>query len=322
MRLIGKFLVPILLTVMIVAGCGGQTKKEQPAASKVDTVTISYVKLPLNVPSIVEKKQTLFEKEFGKDNIKVVFPEITEGPKMTEAMAAGSLDFSNALGGTSAILAASNGVKLKVIGMYSRAPKAFTLMAKDPAIQTVADLKGKQVAGPKGTILHQLLLAAETKVGLKADEVAFVNMGIPPAMTAMLNGNVEAALIAGPAVSQALSAGAHIVTTGEGLLDATIVIAVREDFLTKHPELVKRYMNIHTASLQYMKDHPDEVYKMTAEETGLSVEQVKNMYGLYDFDPTIKDSDIVDLEKTQEFLKQNGMLTKPIDIRSMIATVK
>ena len=321
MKMIGKFLVPILLTVMIVAGCGGQNKKEQPAP-KVDTITISYVKLPLNVPSIVEKKQTLFEKEFGKDNIKVVFPEITEGPKMTEAMAAGSLDFSNALGGTSAILAASNGVKLKVIGMYSRAPKAFTLMAKDPAIQTVADLKGKQVAGPKGTILHQLLLAAEAKAGLKADDVAFVNMGIPPAVTAMLNGNVAAALVAGPAVSQAVAAGAHIVTTGEGLLDATIVIAVREDFLTKHPDLVKRYMNVHAASLQYMKEHPDEVYKMTAEETGLSVEQVKTMYGLYDFDPTIKESDIVDLEKTQEFLKQNGMLTKPIDIRSIIATVK
>ncbi|MBP2640289.1 MAG: transporter substrate-binding protein [Firmicutes bacterium] len=323
MKVIGKFLVPILLAAMITAGCGGQGKKDQPAAApKADTINISYVKLPLNVPSIVEKKLNLFEKEFGKDNIKVVFPEITEGPKMTEAMAAGSLDFSNALGGTSAILAASNGVKLKVIGMYSRAPKAFTLMAKDPAIKTVADLKGKQVAGPKGTILHQLLLAAQAKEGLKADDVAFINMGIPPAMTAMLNGNVEAALIAGPAVSKAIEAGAHIVTTGEGLLDATIVIAVREDFLAKYPDLVKRYLNVHTASLQYMKDHPEEIYGMTAQETGLSLEQVKNMVGLYDFDPTIKESDIIDLEKTQEFLKQNGMLTKPIDIRSMIATVK
>lgn len=323
MKMIGKFFVPILLAAILLTGCGGQEKKEQTAAApKVDTINISYVKLPLNVPSIVEKKLNLFEKEFGKDSTKVVFPEITEGPKMTEAMAAGSLDFSNALGGTSAILAVSNGVKIKVIGMYSRAPKAFTLMAKDPAIKTVADLKGKQVAGPKGTILHQLLLAAEAKEGLKADDVAFINMGIPPAMTAMLNGNVEAALIAGPAVSKAMEAGAHVVATGEGLLDATIVIAVREDFLAKHPDLVKRYLDVHAASLQYMKEHQDEVFKMTAEETGLSLEQVKEMYGLYDFNPTIKESDIVDLEKTQEFLKQNGMLTKTIDIRSMIATVR
>ena len=316
MKLIVKYIAGLLLLTMLMVGCGSQKNAEKQAvAPKVDTINISYVKLPLNVPSIVEKKLGLFEKEFGKDSIRVVFPEIIQGPKMTEAMAANALDFSNALGGTSAILAAANGVKLKVIGIYSRAPKAFTIMAKDPAIKTVADLKGKKVAGPKGTILHQLLLAAQDKNGLKAED-------IPPAMTAMLNGNVDAALIAGPAVSKAEEAGAHVLTTGEGLLDATIVIAVREDFLNKNPELVSRYLKVHAESLQYMKDHPDEIYKMAAEETGLSLEQVRKMYTLYDFDPAVKESDIKDLEKTQDFLIQNGMLSKAINIRDLIATVK
>lgn len=323
MKLIVKYIAGLLLLTMLMVGCGSQKNAEKQAvAPKVDTINISYVKLPLNVPSIVEKKLGLFEKEFGKDSIRVVFPEIIQGPKMTEAMAANALDFSNALGGTSAILAAANGVKLKVIGIYSRAPKAFTIMAKDPAIKTVADLKGKKVAGPKGTILHQLLLAAQDKNGLKADDISLINMDIPPAMTAMLNGNVDAALIAGPAVSKAEEAGAHVLTTGEGLLDATIVIAVREDFLNKNPELVSRYLKVHAESLQYMKDHPDEIYKMAAEETGLSLEQVRKMYTLYDFDPAVKESDIKDLEKTQDFLIQNGMLSKAINIRDLIATVK
>lgn len=323
MKLIVKYIAGLLLLTMLMVGCVSQKNAEKQAvAPKVDTINISYVKLPLNVPSIVEKKLGLFEKEFGKDSIRVVFPEIIQGPKMTEAMAANALDFSNALGGTSAILAAANGVKLKVIGIYSRAPKAFTIMAKDPAIKTVADLKGKKVAGPKGTILHQLLLAAQDKNGLKADDISLINMDIPPAMTAMLNGNVDAALIAGPAVSKAEEAGAHVLTTGEGLLDATIVIAVREDFLNKNPELVSRYLKVHAESLQYMKDHPDEIYKMAAEETGLSLEQVRKMYTLYDFDPAVKESDIKDLEKTQDFLIQNGMLSKAINIRDLIATVK
>jgi len=318
-----KYFALILLLTMLTVGCGNSKSAEKQATpTKVDTINISYVKLPLNVPSIVEKKVGLFEKEFGKDNIKVTFPEIIQGPKMTEAMASGDLDFANALGGTSAILAAANGVPLKVIGIYSRAPKAFTIMAKDPAIKSVADLKGKKVAGPKGTILHQLLLASQSKSGLKEDEVSFVNMDIPPAMTAMLNGNVEAALIAGPLVSKAQEAGAHVITTGEDLLSATIVIAVRTEFLEKHPDLVKRYLQVHGDSLQFMKDHPDEVYKMAAEETGLSMEQVSNMYALYDFNPVITDKDIKDLEKTQDFLQQNGMLTKTVDIRSMIGTVQ
>ncbi|ABO50101.1 extracellular solute-binding protein, family 3 [Desulforamulus reducens MI-1] len=314
-----------VLTTLVLAGCSGQQKQPAPKdqvaqTQKVENIKISYVKLPLNVPSIVEKKLNLFEKEFEKDGIQVSFPEITEGPKMTAALASGSLDFCNALGGTSAILAAANGVDLKIIGMYSRAPKAFTIMTKDPAIQSVADLKGKKVAGPKGTILHQLLLASLSKDNLKSADVNFINMPIPSAVSAMLSGNVDATLVAGPAVPKALESGARILTTGEGLLDATIVIAVSGKFYKEHPDLVQRYMKVHDASIQYMQKNTDEVYAMAAAETGISLEDVKKMYDWYDFTPSITDQDMEDLEKTQEFLLQNEMLTNKINLKDLIVT--
>lgn len=307
-------LVLLIVFTLTITGCG----TSKPTVKQPDTINISYVKLPLNVPSIVEKKLELFEKEFAKDNIKVIFPEITEGPKMTAALAAGSLNFCNALGGTSAILAAANGLDVKIIGMYSRAPKAFVIMTKNPDIKTVADLKGRTVAGPKGTILHQLLLASLNQQGLSADSVKFVNMGIPQGVTALMSGDADAALVAGPAVPKALEAGGRIITTGEGLLDATIVIAVDGKFLKEQPEIVKRYMKVHNQSLTYMKEHQEEVYRMAAEETGISIEDVKKMYGWYDFNPAITDSDIKDLEKTQEFLLQNGLLTKKVEINQLI----
>lgn len=314
MKKISLLIATLLISTLVFAGCSSGTK-----TTKVDQITISYVKAPLNVPSIIEKKKNLFENEFGKDNIKVVYSDITEGPKMTEAMAAGSLDFANALGATSAILAASNGVDLKIIGIYSRAPKSFTIMAKDPNIKTVADLKGKKIVGPKGTILHQLLLAATDNAGLKPEDYNYVNMDIAGGLSAMLSGSADAALVAGPAVNQALKNGAHIITTGEGLLDATIVIAVRGDFLKNHPDLVKRYMQVHKSSLDFMKNNPDETYKLTAEETNMTIDEVKAMYSLYDFNPTISDKDIADLEKTQDFLIQNNLMTKKVDIKSLIS---
>jgi sulfonate transport system substrate-binding protein len=312
-----KKLVACLLIVTFIGGltgCGvtGNTPKT------VDTIKISYVKLPLNVPSIVEKKLGLFEKEFDKDKIKVTFSEILEGPKMTEALASGSLDFCNALGGTSAILAAANGVNIKIIGMYSRAPRAFVIVAKDPQIKTVADLKGKKVAGPKGTILHQLLLSALVKENMSAADINYVNMGIPQAVAAMFSNSVDAALVAGPAVPKAMENGAHVIATGEGLLDATIVIAASNTFVTEHPDLVKRYMKVHNESLRYMKENPNEVYRLAAEETGISVGDVKKMYGWYDFQPAITSEDMADLEKTQEFLIQNGLLTRKIDLKSLV----
>jgi sulfonate transport system substrate-binding protein len=70
-------------------------------------------------------------------------------------------------------------------------------MAKNQAIKTVADLKGKTVAGPKGTLLHHLLFVALKKEGLKPADMTFVNMGIPQAQAALISGSIDAALIAG-----------------------------------------------------------------------------------------------------------------------------
>ena len=316
----------MLLIIASLTGCAStqgskDDKNKEQSVEKVKNINISYVKAPLNVPSIIEKKKSLFENEFSKDDIKVTFPEITEGSKMTEAVAAGSLDFCNAIGATSVIMAAANGVNIKIIGMYSRAPKAFTIMTKSPSIKTVSDLKGKKIAGPKGTILHQLLLGALQKENMKIEDVQFVNMGIPQGVSALMSGSVDVALVAGPAVPQALEKGARIVTTGEGILDASIVIAARGDFLDKHLDIAKRYMNVHEKSLDFMKNNPEETYKLASEETNISIDKVKEMYNWYDFNPQITDKDIQELEKTEDFLKENGMLKNTVGIKALIKDV-
>ena len=315
-------LVAILLFAFA-AGCGSApatpSAPAKPAAANPKSISLTYVKAPLNVPSIVEKKLGLLEKEFAKDKIAVQYPEITVGSKQTEAMAAGSLDFAHALGGTSAILAAANGVDLKIIAIYSRAPKAFVVLTKGDKIQKVSDLKGKKVAGPKGTILHQLILAALAKEGLKPDDIQFISMDLPSSAAALMNGSVDAALSAGPDAIRAEKAGARVLTTGEGLVEATIVTAVRGEFLQKHPDLVKRFLNTHNAAIEHMRSKPDEVLAMTAAETGLPAETVKLMLPLYDFSPTIKPSDIAELKRTLDFLLQNGMLKKSIEIEKMLA---
>lgn len=311
-------LTAILSTSLLLAGCG--STQEQ---SKLDKINITYVKSPLNIPSIVEKKEAIFEKGFEKDKVAIVYSDLDAGPKQTEAMAAGSIDITHALGGASAILAAANGVDLKIVGIYSRAPEAFTIMTKEGTIQSIEDLKGKTIAGPKGTILHQLLLTALAKHGMTANDVHFVSLGIPQSAAALLNGSADAALIAGPQTLQLQQEGARILTTGKGLLDATIVTAVRSDFLKQHPEAVRHFMDLHrNVVLRYQND-PASTYAATTEETGLTTEQIQTMAPWYNFDPTISESDIKDLEQTQDFLIQTGMLEKDkkINISSIIAKI-
>ncbi|TCO77492.1 ABC transporter substrate-binding protein [Marinisporobacter balticus] len=314
-----KLLCVICVLILVLTGCGNRTNEETSASSvqsQVETINISYVTAPLNVPSIIEKNENLFEKEFG--DIKINFPEITQGSKMTEAIATEDLDFCNALGGTSAIIGKVNGVDLKIVGIYSRAPKGFTIMTNDKNIQSVKDLKGKKIAGPKGTILHQLLIAAGNEANVSINDMKFIQMDIGNGVSSMMSGNVDAALVAGPAVIKAQEGGAHILRNGEGLLDATIVIGVRAGFLKEHPDLVEKYMHVHENALKIMEENEEKMVKMVAEETGVSVEEVKAMYPWYDFNPMITEKDIKELEKTQDFLFDNDMIPEKIELKTLL----
>ena len=302
-------------------GCGS-AKTTEDKAEQVSEINLTYVKSPLNVPSIIQKQDDLFGKEFSKDNIAVNFHEITSGPDQTQALAAGELDFLHALGGTSALIAASNGVELEILNTYSRSPKGFMILTNDDSITSAKDLVGKKVAGPKGTVLHQVLIAALKNEGHTIDDVEYINMGIPEASAALADGSVDAALIAGPTALKAINSGSKVVANGEGLVDGIIVTAVSKDFADKHPDLVDRFLKVEKETLKYVDENFDEAMEKVANEVGLTVEETKEMYSWDDFNLDITDADIQSLKDTQDFLIANGLQEKEVNVEDLIYTKK
>lgn len=311
-----KLLIGMTILTLTTASLAGCAKKND--SENISEINLTYVKSPLNVPSIIQKQDDLFGKEFKKDNIAVNFHEITTGPEQTQALAAGEIDFLHALGGTSALIATSNGVDLKILNTYSRSPKGFMILTNNDSIKSAADLSGKKVAGPKGTILHQVLIAALDKKGLGMDDVEFINMGIPEASAALSDGSVDAALIAGPAALKVMKSGSKLVANGEGLVDGIIVTAVSTDFAEKHPDIVERFMKVEKETLEYVNNNFDEAMKKVAKEVDLSVEETKELYTWYDFSLDITDKDISSLEDTQDFLIKNGLQEKKVNIKELI----
>ena len=184
------------------------------------------------------------------------------------------------------------------------------------------DLKGKKVAGPKGTILHELLVSYLNNAGMTEDDIEFMAMGIPDAQAALAGGSVDAALLAGPTAYNMEKDGFYIVTDGEGLTEATIVTATSEKFYEEHPELVKAFLTAQKQVLDEMDADHAAAVSATAKATGLEEAAVEEMYGLYDFDMEIKDSDIEAMEKTEKFMEDTGMIENPVDVASLILDVE
>jgi sulfonate transport system substrate-binding protein len=311
----------LIMTTTLFVGCGANTQGNKTADNKVSEINLTYVKSPLNVPSIIQKQDDLFGKEFSKDNIAVNFHEITSGPDQTQALAAGEIDFLHALGGTSALIAASNGIELKILNAYSRSPKGFMILTNNDSIKSASDLVGKKVGGPKGTILHQVLIAALNKEGHSIDQVEYLNMDIPSAAAALSDGSIDAALIAGPTALKAINSGSKVVANGEGLVDGIIVTAVSKEFAENNLDIVKRFVDVEKETIEYINNNFNEAMEKTATEVGLTVDETKELYKWYDFKLDITDKDIQSLKDTQDFLIKNSLQEKEVNVEDLIYKV-
>ncbi|WP_236785962.1 ABC transporter substrate-binding protein [Anaerococcus ihuae] len=278
----------------------------------VDELNITYVTSPLNVPSIIEKNKEIFKKHLP--GVKINYKEITSGADQTAALASGDVDILYALGGSSAILAKANGQDIKVLNMYSRAPKAFSLFSKDDSIKNPKDLKGKKIGGPAGTNLHQELLAYLEKEKMSEKDVEFSNMQIPDAAAALDSGNLDVALLGGPAAYKAKEAGLYEITNGEDLIDAIICVASSEKFAKDHPDVIKALDDAQAEISEFMEDNKDQTKEIVKKELDLDDKAYDYMFPMYDFSTKITDKDKEGFERTKKFMLDNKMIEKDFDI--------
>lgn len=291
--------------------------KGQKAASGIDKLVFTYVVSPLNVPSIIEKDKQIFAKSFEDMGISVEYAEINSGADQTQALASGDVQILYAVGATSVILSAANGADIKVLNMYSRSPKAFCMYSKDDSLTTPESLKGKTIAGPAGTNLHELLVAYLATADMTIEDVNYVNMGIPDAKAGLDGGSVDAALIAGATAYQAKQQGYHMVADGEGLIKAIIAVAVREDFYKANQDVIDRFMQAQQEIASFIKDNQEEALAIVAKELDLDEAAVNEMYDYYDFSMEISDEDKDGFQKTADFMLESDMIEAPLDVNTL-----
>lgn len=299
-------LIALAALLLGISGCA-------QSASLPDKVVVTYVKAPLNVPSMVERDQGIFSKAFAEDGIPVEYAEITSGSEQTQALASGDVQFLFAVGSASVILAAANGADIRVIDAYSSSPKAFQIVTGDDSIQTAADLKGKTVAGPKGTTLHELLAAYLAEDGLSLSDVDFVSMSIGDAQAALEAGQIDAALLAGANAYSAAQSGYRVLADGEGLIDGTVLVATSGDFYDKYPQLVERFRSAYREVLEEIQQNPDQALEIAARETGMDRQAVEDMYAMYDFHADLTEADVKSIEGTIRFMLDTGMIEQDVD---------
>ena len=309
-----KKLTSLLLVLCMALGTlVGSVAFADGEALSIDSLTVTYVTSPLNVPSIVEKDQGIFESTLG---VPVEYAEITSGADQTQALASGDVQLLYAVGATSVILSAANGADIKVLNMYSRSPKAFCMYSRDE-LTTPESLRGKTIAGPAGTNLHELLADYLATGGMTIADVNYVNMGIPESKAALDGGSVDVALLAGATAYTAQQQGYNLVADGEGLIQAIIAVAVTDEFYTAHPDVIERITAAQQQIMDYIDQNEAAALATTAEYLDLDVQATTDMYAYYDFSLDITEADIEGFQKTADFMYEAEMIDQPYDVSAL-----
>lgn len=312
-----KLMAATSVCVGLLAGCAPSQEVQGKESEKlsVDKLVITYVTSPLNVPSVVEKEKQVFSQKL--ENVAIEYAEITSGAEQSQALASGDVQLLHAIGGSSVVAAAAGGVDIKILNMYSRAPEAFALYSKDESLNSAESLKGKTIAGPAGTNLHELLVAYLKQSDLTIDDVNFVSMGIPDAFAAVEAGSIDVAMLGGPAAYKAAKSGLHKVADGKGLIEAIICVATTQKFYDEHKDVIDAFTEAQKELRTFMQEEPSETKEIVKKVLNIDDAAYEAMYGQYDFSLEVSDRDIEGLQKTADFMFENGMIQSAVDVKNL-----
>lgn len=281
---------------------------------------VTYNPIPFNAPTILMHRQALQERmdALGVE-VEWVYG-LLKGSLMTESMAAGELDIASVMGGTSAIVSYAGGRDIVLVAGYSRAPQGFGIaVGPDSPIQEVADLKGKTVVGPVGTEVHYLLARALEEAGLSLKDVELRNDLVPNAINYVVSGSADAALVVEPTMSAYEHQGkVRVLRTGEGLMPGATFVAVRGSFLRAHPDVVLEYLRAQVEAVEQVRRMGAEIHSLAADELDMPLPVIERVAQKYTFDVDLGPQAIADLQRVADFLFEQGLIRRAVDVREMI----
>ncbi len=247
-------LAPLLVASVAVAafvgGAAGGARDEGPP----DHLTIAYQPGVGYAPLIIIKQQRTIEKQFP--GTKIDWKVLASGAAITNGVIAGDIDLG-ATGVGPLLVGWARGVGWKFLTTLEDGD--LWLMAKDPKIKTLADLKGKRIALPAPTSIQAVILqkAAKEKLGdAHALDSTFVSLDHPDGVAALLNGQIQAHMTSPPFQFIEKEKGAHVVAHSSTFFGKHTFLGVvmTQKFYDAHTTFAKKlYADIQVAERLLIK---------------------------------------------------------------------
>lgn len=277
------FLCAALIGTLL-TGCGSSAQAGSGSATDKKVINIGTQEMP-NSEGIA-KSLGYFEDAFGKAGYQVNLVSFSSGAKVNAALLSGDIDFG--LIGTCPVSnGLASGIDYQVIWIHEVLGTAESLAVKNSAnVKTVADLKGKTIVTPFASTAHYSLIKALENAGLKQTDVDMIDMQPAEINAAWTRGDIDAAYVWEPTLSQLLTDGKILLSSGDmakaGYMTADLEV-VRTEFAKAHPDLVAIYLQCLDKAEKLYKDDQGTAIKAIAKGLQITEDDAKNQMAGYEW---------------------------------------
>lgn len=169
----------------------------------------------------------------------IAWSEFPAAAPLLEALSADALD-AGTMGDLAFLSVFAAGAPLRAFAATRAEPRSQAILVPEHSrARSIADLRGKKLAGNRGGWGHFLLRAALKRAGLAPEAVELVWLGPADAALAFRSGAVDAWAIWEPYVAiERTLFGARVLEDGTGLTPTVSFLAAHENALRQHRPLL------------------------------------------------------------------------------------
>jgi NitT/TauT family transport system substrate-binding protein len=257
-----------VLLAAVLAAVAAAAMAAHKAAAPPSKITIAYQPGLGYAPLILMKQQRAIERRYPGTTVE--WKVLASGTPITNGVINGDIQIG-AVGTGPMLVGWARGVDWKVIAPLNLGD--LWLMARDPSIRTIADLKGKRIATPTNTSIQAVMLRKMAQVKLgdpKALDSGLLAMDHPDGMQALLTGQIDAHFTSPPFQFQERVRGAHIVGKSYSYFGAHtfLVTVMTQKFYDAYPEFARFFYDQVVAMQNLIKKDPDRVARVLQEDAG------------------------------------------------------
>jgi ABC-type nitrate/sulfonate/bicarbonate transport system substrate-binding protein len=178
----------------------------------------------------------------------------------------------------------------------------------DRGINSIADIKGKRIGLPRGTLLEFYLGRFLDLNGMSIQDVTLINLSAGQELEAIAQGTVDGAVTRDPWKSKIREQNANRLVSWsvQSNQAAYSILICRNDWIKQHKDVVKRFLTSLAQAEAFIAEHPAEAKAILQKRYGYDDEHIARVWAENQFSLSLEQSLVFALEDEARWTLSNN----------------